>query len=398
MSLSKAAAAAVTATATATASAMVIPSSSSLPPPTPPFANYGILSGQLFLYGQGRAAFESPAAAAATSFQGSAAGVVPLPKKKCILIGGLSDGLLPVPYTQALEDKIVECNKIINDKKNDDNDENNSWSLIQPILSSSYTGFGHGSLQRDMEEIEELIDYLIKYRQAKEFALIGHSTGCQDIMYLLQHATIDKEYIEKISFVALQAPVSDRESTVAYIEKNHAAEADKEVAIRKHNEILQQAKEMITNGKGQEMMARDTFWAPITAQRFVDLNEKYGTDDYFSNDYTDIELQQRLSHVGSSSSTSTSDTTKQSSKALKVLVATSGADEYVPASVNIGQLTQRIVDAMNVHCHNDVNDDDDNDDHLVAHGLYIKTGNHNLSNDPKDAQLFVNEVGKYLVR
>ena len=113
-----------------------------------PFSNYGILSGQIFLYGAGRVAFESPLS---TNEQ-------MLSSKKCILVGGLSDGLLPVPYTQDLETMCTECN----------------WSLVQPVISSSYTGFGHGSLQRDCDELEELMRFLIEYRNAEQFCLVGH--------------------------------------------------------------------------------------------------------------------------------------------------------------------------------------------------------------------------------
>ena len=82
----------------------------------PPLSNYGILTGQLFLYGAGRAAFESSPPPTLPPLNETFC------SKKCILLGGLSDGLCPVPYTQDLEDV---CKK-------------NQWSLVQPI-SVSYT-------------------------------------------------------------------------------------------------------------------------------------------------------------------------------------------------------------------------------------------------------------------
>ena len=102
-----------------------------------PFSNYGVLTGQLFLYAGGRAAFESPSPSPPSE----------LSEKKCILLGGLSDGLLPCPYTDILE-------KVCHDQ---------SWSLVQPIISSSYTGFGNGSLERDCNELQELMKYLIEF-------------------------------------------------------------------------------------------------------------------------------------------------------------------------------------------------------------------------------------------
>ena len=297
-----------------------------------PFSNYGLLSGQLFSYARGRAAFESPLPESVDSST--------LFRRKCILLGGLSDGLLPLPYTQLLADACHES----------------SWSLVQPVISSSYLGFGHGSLQRDCEELQELFRYLIDYRNAEEFCLVGHSTGCQDAVYFLGNAA--KDLCDKLTVVGLQAPVSDRECAAI-----HAG----------YLENLEVAKTLVQGGKGQEMMPRSAFWAPITAQRFVDLNEKGGSDDFFSSDFTDEELSDRLRHVGKDRS------------GLRVLVAGSGADEYVPSHIDKWDLTKRIVAGMNSDCP---------DEHPVATGLYLETGNHNLSEGPDDGATFViNLVG-----
>ena len=85
-------------------------------PAVPPLSPYGTLQGSLFCYHNNLAAFESIAPDHPTD--------QPLPSKKCILIGGLSDGLMPTPYTQDLE---RECHKA-------------GWSFVNPILSSSYLG------------------------------------------------------------------------------------------------------------------------------------------------------------------------------------------------------------------------------------------------------------------
>lgn len=302
-----------------------------------PFSNYGLLSGQLFLYASGRAAFESLVPSIASDHEDES-----LSSKKCILLGGLSDGLLPVPYTQLLADACHDA----------------SWSLVQPVISSSYTGFGHGSLQRDCDELQELLRYLIDHRQAQEFCLVGHSTGCQDTVYFLGHAA--PELCDKVRVVALQAPVSDRE---------HASIHDG------HGDALRLAQTLVHDGKGDEMMPRIAFWAPITAQRFVDLNEKGGTDDFFSSDYTDEELATKLSHVG------------KNRENLKVLVAFSGADEYVPDYVDKPKLTERLVQAMNTDC---------DKANLVAEGLYLETGNHNLSEGQNDGKTFVNKVAELM--
>eukprot|EP00971_Amphidinium_carterae_P028597 563033-Amphidinium_carterae.1 len=83
------------------------------------------------------------------------------------------------------------------------------WRVIQPLLSSSYRGWGTGSLhevhvpqlsaheqrthfpshsngrfdsraRKDSEEIALLLTHLAKERGVTEVALLGHSTGAQD--------------------------------------------------------------------------------------------------------------------------------------------------------------------------------------------------------------------------
>jgi hypothetical protein len=75
-----------------------------------PFSNYGLLSEQLFLYASGRAASESPLATLSGDNNNSNNNIIVIDQplddsssncpNKCILLVGLSDGLLPVPYTQ----------------------------------------------------------------------------------------------------------------------------------------------------------------------------------------------------------------------------------------------------------------------------------------------------------
>ena len=94
-------------------------------PAVPPLSPYGTFAGSLFQYSRNLVAFES------------APPTGPPPIRKCILIGGLSDGLVPTPYTKKLEEA---CHV-------------QGWSLVQPVISSSYLGFGNGSLDRDTNEI-----------------------------------------------------------------------------------------------------------------------------------------------------------------------------------------------------------------------------------------------------
>jgi pimeloyl-ACP methyl ester carboxylesterase len=244
---------------------------------------------------------------------------------------------MPTPYTAPLS---KAC-------------ERKGWSLVQPVLSSSYTGFGHGSLERDSQELDELLQYLTTHRSCETVGLVGHSTGCQQTVHYLQHGLAQNK--EKVKVAVLQAPVSDREH--AMTEPNYT----------KHVDL---AKGMVAESKGQEMMPRQAFWAPITAQRLLDLHEIGGSDDFFSSDFTDTQLSDRLSHMGAN--------------CPSVMVVWSGSDEYVPTTVDGAALMNRLVAAMN------------SSGGQSAKGLYLAAGNHNLSKGPDDTDTFVEQVCKLL--
>ena len=411
--------------------------SASLPlPPTtampPPFSNYGILTGQMFLYQQGQVAFESPVPPQAQAQSSkssrsddddddddhdrlSTTNLLFRPNK-LIVIGGLSDGLLPVPYLQDLHDEICGRRGSGSGRSSDDDDDDDgytsSWSIVQPTMRSSYTGFGHGSLERDCDDLCKLLVYLSTYRGAQRFALLGHSTGCQDLVYFWKHATDDDsdnchipaEVKSKIKMLILQAPVSDREGV---------EDSDKSLPSK-----IQYAQSLLDNDQGDEMVPRSYFWTPITARRFLDLHRRNGEDDFFSSDFSDDELIDRLSHISSgdpqlliSSSDEKYDHATVSNDSdghppFQVLVAYSGKDEYVPSHVNKELLTERLVRAMNAHCYNNSspfrkkNENGEEDApktrRLVAHGLYLPTGNHNLSNSADDVKLFINKVSEMI--
>lgn len=308
------------------------------PPPSP----YGTFSGQLFTF---RSPFPSLVAFESTPPSLSVSEC----KRKCIFIGGLSDGPIPVPYVKELE---TQCHDL-------------GWSLVQPVLSSSYLGFGSGTLERDTSEICELLDYLSAHRGGESYALVGHSTGCQNGIHFLQNA--DDEHAEKMKLVVLQAPVSDRES------------AELKPGYQKN---IEHARKLAAGGEENEMMPRSAFWAPITARRFLDLQDRRppdglgGMDDYFSSDLTDEQMSERLGHVGKVGG----------EFGLKVLAAFSGADEYVPKQVDKRQLLDRMCGAMNGK----------GKDCDTATPLYLETGDHNLSKGDGEKELFVKEVGKLL--
>jgi len=180
--------------------------------------------------------------------------------------------------------------------------------------------------------------------------------------------------VEKVKVVALQAPVSDRET-----------EED-------HSEFISHAQTLVEQQKGEEMMPRSAFWAPITASRYLSLMDVNGQDDFFSSDLTDDQLCERLGHVGRK-------------KELDLIAVYSGKDEYVPSFVDKEVLLRRLVKAMN----NGVEEEDGNGNGVKveggnhnqgnnARGLMLEDANHNLSKSEGDGARFVAAVGRLLSR
>ncbi|KAL1978534.1 hypothetical protein VTN31DRAFT_1393 [Thermomyces dupontii] len=130
-----------------------------------------------------------------------------------IVIGGLGDGLLTVPFLSSLAEAL----------------EDTDWSLFQVLLSSSFTGWSLSRLGRDAEEVGQCVHYVRNYKQtqlgdkaAPKVVIMGHSTGSQDTLhylYMPNPLPVDPVFDGGLRHLVrpavdgaiLQAPVSDRE-------------------------------------------------------------------------------------------------------------------------------------------------------------------------------------------
>lgn len=235
-------------------------------------------------------------------------------KQQVIFIGGLTDGFLATEYLEPLA--------IALDKE--------KWSLVQLLLSSSYSGYGTSSLQQDSTELDQLISHLINKEDSEGVVLLGHSTGCQDIVYYMR---TNAACSRAVRAAILQAPVSDREYRATLPET--AA-------------MIDLASTLISEGRGSELLPREAdSTSPITASRYHSLCAYMGDDDMFSSDLSDDQLRMRLGHM--------SNTPCQ--------VIYSMADEYVPEYVDKKALVERLCRAMG-----------------GAEKVEIEHGNHSLSN------------------
>ncbi|KAL7177986.1 hypothetical protein ACSBR2_031192 [Camellia fascicularis] len=240
-------------------------------------------------------------------------------KQQVIFIGGLTDGFLATEYLEPLA--------IALDKE--------KWSLVQFLLSSSYSGYGISSLKQDAIELDQLINYLINKEDSEGVVLLGHSTGCQDIVYYMRTNAACSRAVRAAIF---QAPVSDREYLATLPET--AA-------------MIDLASTMISEGRASELMPREANPdAPITASRYHSLCAYNGDDDMFSSDLSDDQLRMRLGHM--------------SNTPCQVLF--SMADEYVPEYVDKKALVDRLCKAMG-----------------GAEKVQVEWGNHSLSNRVEEA-------------
>ena len=219
-------------------------------------------------------------------------------------MGGLTDGLLGVPYAQRLA-KHLDSLEV---------------STVQPLLSSSHAGWGLSSLDRDAEELHALAGHLAEHLDSQGIVLMGHSTGCQDsVRYAARYAAAarDGAAAAPLLGVVLQAPVSDREWL--------ATQPDTA-------ERLRRAEAMVAAGEGEEVCFRavDIDGAAVSARRFYSLAGRGGDDDMFSSDFSDAELREALGGL----------------RGVPTLVALSGADEYVPPSVDYAALGARLAAAI----------------------------------------------------
>ena len=101
------------------------------------------------------------------------------------------------------------------------------------------------------------------------------------------------------------------------------------------------------------------------------MQEKGGADDFFSSDFTDEELTERLGHM--------------SNYDRQVIVTFSGSDEFVPKHVNPKNLSERICKAIN-------NGKSDG----KANEFFLPNGNHNLSKGDGDKEKFAKQIAQCL--
>ncbi|KAF2251191.1 DUF1749-domain-containing protein [Trematosphaeria pertusa] len=277
----------------------------------------------------------------------------PEPLNTLLWIGGLGDGLLTVRYPTAIAASLPP-----------------NWRLAEVLLSSSYKGWGTGSLKRDARELGDCVRYFKEEaRKGGKVVLMGHSTGCQDIMEYLVGAGCEGR--NAVEGVVLQGGVSDREAWANM-------QRDDEGMRKGLEDVMEMAEKMVKEGKEREVLPREgnvvteTLGAPVTAYRTHSLLAKGGDDDYFSSDLPDTTLAGTFGRIP---------------ETTPVMFLLGGEDPYVLASVDKEGLLKRFADAIRTG--GGVVDD--------KNGGVLQGAHHNLNDDPAEvAQDLVKRVVGYL--
>ncbi|KAI3625867.1 hypothetical protein CBS9595_001228 [Malassezia furfur] len=210
---------------------------------------------------------------------------------KFVFLAGLTDTIGVVPYLPRLAEVL---NKL-------------QYSLVQPIKGSDMGGFGLSSLEGDAQETAQLIEHLTtraQHPRKGRLVVMGHSTGCQDVVHLLsQERSLSRNGGNPKIHVdggILQAPASDYDYFQANKTEQDAkllALSEKMIAEQRGDALLPRdgvpAKPTSHDGRGpgnSDAVLRPAF----TAYRYQSLNGARGDDDFFSDDLTDEQIYAAL--------------------------------------------------------------------------------------------------------
>lgn len=237
-----------------------------------------------------------------------------------IFVGGLGDGLLTVPYVPRLAQRVGNLTS-----------KDGKWTVVQALISSSYIGWGTGSLERDAFEISQLVKYLRSEAggSKKKIVLMGHLTGSQDTMQYLAnlHNRPDTTPDAFINGGIMQAPASDRE---ALVEEQGKSTIDALVKKCYDDYISVGKKDFLLSENDIADIRAITFGTPITAYRFHSITSVRGDDDFFSSYLTSEDHKKTFGKIEK-----------------PVLILFGENDEYIPPGVDKEKLVNSWKDATN---------------------------------------------------
>lgn len=279
------------------------------------------------------------------------------------------------------------------------------WSLFTVNLTSSYTSWGLGHLDRDTDEIAKCIEYIKEYKTTKfgdgKIVVMGHSTGSQCVLHYLSrpnpHASKPSfdPYLEHIKRPAIdgaimQAPVSDRE-VVHWVLSEGIGDKKPEEIRPVYERMVAMAKEAVEKDPSTDTLLPLSMTSyiypsiyPVSCRRFLSLVSPDsphlpGEDDLFSADLSDEHLATTFGMIK-----------QRGLLKHKLMVLISGADQAIPSWVDKDRNLKRWQKATD---HDGVDQIWDTD-----HSAIIPNASHALSNDDQaePRKFLVGKVMGYL--
>ncbi|PWY70105.1 dolichol-phosphate mannosyltransferase [Aspergillus eucalypticola CBS 122712] len=253
-----------------------------------------------------------------------------------LFIGGLTDGLLTVPYVPTLASALSTTTTTPNNK--------NTWSVFNVLLTTSYQGWGVNSLDRDIEDLAQCITYIRKLKGPEsKIVIMGHSTGSQDVLHYLSApnpvphnpAVNGLQYLTRppVDGAIMQAPVSDREGMHITITTAEARGAYEQLVGLAKAAVAEDPRAILPlNLTSLVGLDAET---PVNAWRFLSLAspespENPSQDDLFSADLGDEKLRETFGVVG-----------ERGLLGGRLMALYSGADEYRKPGLDVEGLMKR---------------------------------------------------------
>ncbi|KAL4810446.1 hypothetical protein BDV18DRAFT_57595 [Aspergillus unguis] len=256
------------------------------------------------------------------------------PKPHSLLfIAGLTDGLYTVPYVHGIAKTL----------------EQTEWSVFALVLSSSYLGWGIGSLDRDVEEIGQCVEYVRDLKQKTttggngpaKVVIMGHSTGSQDVLHYVYAQNplprnpdvVGVQGLTRpvVDGAIMQAPVSDREAILETVKGSSDA---REAYDKLLKFVREQPPRAICPIELTGLVGLDPS-TPVEARRLWSLASpespaKPSEDDLFSSDLSDERLAETFGRVA-----------ERGLLRNKLVALYSGSDEFAPKEVDKEALMAR---------------------------------------------------------
>ncbi|KIW13480.1 hypothetical protein PV08_08668 [Exophiala spinifera] len=259
------------------------------------------------------------------------------PPNVLLFIGGLYDSFRSPGYVDDLAALFPR------------NAPNQKWRVMHVQLSSAGRAFGVFDLNRDVEEISHAIRYIrenVTQSSSTPVVIMGHSTGCQDVMHYLTSATSSSPSQPRsvISGAIMQAPVSDREAILDETNKKPDVREsyEKALATCASTPVSKHTTTILPTDITKDIVGS----APISISRFLSLASpdspaRPSIDDYFSSDLSDEHLLTTFGRIGSVEFLQPEPTGSMQEKQKSILILESGSDGAVPAYIDKHQLIGR---------------------------------------------------------